>query len=113
MVFCCLIFKTSIRTTTVVMLRTGLSGKHRGVLHLPDQSEYLVCCCHMQVVHVDVYVADRFTGWRERALVNLSQLYDHDTHSFPANVSEQMVAQVSMFSQMVSQLSIVSLSQRL
>lgn len=49
----------------------------------------------MQVVHVDLFVADRFTGWRERALVNLSQLYDHQSHSFPANVSEQIVSRVS------------------
>lgn len=49
----------------------------------------------LQVTHVDLYVAEQFEGWRERALVNLSDLYNHDTHSFPANVSEQMVSRVS------------------
>ena len=45
---------------------------------------------------MDLYVADRFTGWRERALVNLSELYNHESHAFPANVSEQMVTRVSL-----------------
>lgn len=49
----------------------------------------------MQVVHVDLYVSDRFTGWREHALVNLSQLYNHQSRSFPADVSQQMVTRVS------------------
>ena len=49
----------------------------------------------MQVVHADLYVSDRFTGWRERVLTNLSELYSQQSKSFPQDVSQQMVARVS------------------
>ena len=52
--------------------------------------------CHAaQVVHADLFVSDRFTGWRERVLTNLSQLYSQQTRGFPADVSQQMVARVT------------------
>ena len=49
----------------------------------------------LQVVHADLFVSDRFTGWRERVLTNLSELYSQQTQGFPADVSQQMVARVS------------------
>ena len=50
--------------------------------------------CGVQVVHADLFVADRFTGWRERVLTNLSELYDRQSSSFPNDVQQQMVARV-------------------
>ncbi len=52
-------------------------------------------CDAAQVVHADLFVSDRFTGWRERVLINLSQLYSQQTQGFPADVSQQMVARAS------------------
>lgn len=49
----------------------------------------------LQVVHADLYVSDRFTGWRERVLTNLSDLYSQQTKAFPPDVSQQMVARVN------------------
>lgn len=49
----------------------------------------------VQVVHADLFVSDRFTGWRETVLTNLSELYSQQTRAFPADVSQQMVARVS------------------
>ena len=49
----------------------------------------------VQVVHADLYVSDRFTGWRERVLINLSDLYSQQSKGFPQDVSQQMVARVS------------------
>ncbi|DBA81513.1 TPA: hypothetical protein ACH3X1_007289 [Trebouxia sp. C0004] len=48
-----------------------------------------------KVVHADLFVSDRFTGWRERVFINLSQLYSQQTRGFPADVSQQMVARES------------------
>ncbi|DBA71743.1 TPA: hypothetical protein ACH3X2_011015 [Trebouxia sp. C0005] len=47
-----------------------------------------------KVMHADLFVSERFTGWRERVLTNLSQLYSQQTRGFPADVSEQMVARM-------------------
>ena len=47
------------------------------------------------MVHADLYVSDRFTGWRERVLTNLSDLYNQQTKAFPPDVSQQMVARVN------------------
>ncbi|KAL3159318.1 hypothetical protein ABBQ32_011271 [Trebouxia sp. C0010 RCD-2024] len=47
-----------------------------------------------KVVHADLYVSDRFTGWRERVLTNLSDLYSQQTKAFPPDVSQQMVARM-------------------
>ncbi|KAL0053686.1 hypothetical protein WJX82_009298 [Trebouxia sp. C0006] len=44
-----------------------------------------------KVVHADLFVSDRFTGWRERVFINLSQLYSQQTRGFPADVSQQMM----------------------
>jgi len=66
----------------------GLLQYHRvaGFEHLCDTA---------QVVHADLFVSDRFTGWRERVLTNLSELYSQQTRGFPADVSQQMVARVT------------------
>ena len=47
-------------------------------------------------MHADLYVSDRFTGWRERVLTNLSELYSQQSKGFPQDVSQQMVARVSL-----------------
>ena len=66
----------------------GLLQYHRvaGFEHLCDTA---------QVVHADLFVSDRFTGWRERVLTNLSELYSQQTRGSPADVSQQMVARVT------------------
>ncbi len=61
--------------------------------HRVEGFEYL--CDTAQVVHADLFVSDRFTGWRERVLTNLSELYSQQTRGFPADVSQQMVARVT------------------
>ncbi|DBB12880.1 TPA: hypothetical protein ACH3X3_005641 [Trebouxia sp. C0006] len=48
-----------------------------------------------KVVHADLFVSDRFTGWRERVFINLSQLYSQQTRGFPADVSQQMMGRES------------------
>lgn len=52
-------------------------------------------CDAAQVVHADLFASDRFTGWRERVFINLSQLYSQQTRGFSADVSQQMVARES------------------
>jgi hypothetical protein len=43
----------------------------------------------MQVVGVDVYVADRFGGWQAKVLTKLAELYDPAGNSFPADAAQQ------------------------